>query len=354
MNFFPLESLLSRQRCRQWTPLITQQVHNNHPQKKHPKNIVYFQLRLRHVCQIICFNLPSECPASYYFTLHLTTMCAPFYTSERLDSPHPKWNELDMKKLPNTATTSLVIRIWRVSGTENDDIVITWGVNLSGLVYLGNKLAYVQPTYFKTATLIFYMLGGYFASHTTIRTDLPKPVPFIDSLNLLDTGNDRKLLKRFALEAPNSEIRKSYSLEKLRKLHFLQVTIKKRSVDVDDVVNKINALNSPNENERTNRQESKVRYSPSLLTMNSLNKMLHEKPTKLEKQQMVRTMKMIEVYKYKAKLLSQERDKKSAGIRLLKNKLAFLAEENEDRSKLDEERELFLIHLSFLMQNLRV
>lgn len=295
--------------------------------------VIVFQLRLRHVYQIICFNLPTDSPASYYFTLHSTTMCAPFYTSEHVNSPNPKWRELDVKKLTNTSATSVVIRIWKVCECENDEIVVTWGVNLSGLVYLGNKLAYIQPNYFKTCSLIFYMFGGYFASHTTIRTDLPKPVPFIDNLNLLDTGNDKKLLKRFALETSNNEIRKSYSLDKLRRLHFLQITIKKRCIEVDDIVNKINALNSPDDNgETTNTQQSKVRYSTSLLTMNSLNKMLHEKPTKYEKQEMLKIMKQIEIYKYKSKLLSHERDKKSAGIRLLKNKLSILVDENEDRS----------------------
>ncbi|CAH2240285.1 jg27914 [Pararge aegeria aegeria] len=73
--------MFGRPRCREWTPLTTQ------------------QLRLRSLIQIVGYNIrpPEWCrhQCSYYLTLHHTTMSAPFYTSERICSPHPKWKEID-------------------------------------------------------------------------------------------------------------------------------------------------------------------------------------------------------------------------------------------------------------------
>lgn len=53
----------------------------------------------------------------------------------------------------------------------------------------------------------------------------------------------------------------------------------------------------------------------------------------MEKQEMIKLRKEIEVTKFKIKLLSQEKDKKSAIIRQLKQKYVSVLEENEERSK---------------------
>lgn len=37
--------------------------------------------------------------ASFYYTLHLTTMSAPFYTSEKLENKNPKWAEIEVGDL---------------------------------------------------------------------------------------------------------------------------------------------------------------------------------------------------------------------------------------------------------------
>lgn len=58
-----------------------------------------------------------------------------------------------------------------------------------------------------------------------------------------------------------------------------------------------------------------------------------EKPTKLEKQEMIKVSKQIELSKFKTRLLSQEKDKKSVFIRKLKQQYIALLEENEERSK---------------------
>lgn len=32
----------------------------------------------------------------FYYTLHLTTMCAPLYTSEKICSRNPRWTQIDI------------------------------------------------------------------------------------------------------------------------------------------------------------------------------------------------------------------------------------------------------------------
>lgn len=81
---------------KEWIPLATQ------------------QLRLRNLIKILVFKIEndkndtlgtkvnndihykSKMNNSYYFTLHATTMSAPFYTSEKVKSDSPKWKELEM------------------------------------------------------------------------------------------------------------------------------------------------------------------------------------------------------------------------------------------------------------------
>jgi len=45
--------------------------------------------------------------ASFYYTLHLTTMSAPFYTSEKLESQNPKWAEIAMGDLTRHVNTAV-------------------------------------------------------------------------------------------------------------------------------------------------------------------------------------------------------------------------------------------------------
>jgi hypothetical protein len=45
--------------------------------------------------------------ASFYYTLHLTTMSAPFYTSEKLESQNPKWAEIAMGDLTCNVNTAV-------------------------------------------------------------------------------------------------------------------------------------------------------------------------------------------------------------------------------------------------------
>lgn len=55
---------------------------------------------------------PTKC--SYYYTLHLTTMSAPFYTSEKLESDNPKWAEIEINEV-NGAANGNVYNIMNIS-----------------------------------------------------------------------------------------------------------------------------------------------------------------------------------------------------------------------------------------------
>ncbi|XP_041985809.1 UV radiation resistance-associated gene protein isoform X2 [Aricia agestis] len=160
--------MFGRPRCREWTPLTTQ------------------QLRLRSLIQIVGYNIrPPECehPCSYYITLHHTTMSAPFYTSERILSPHPKWKEIDPEITQRMSSTNVVIRIWchihlphEEENPTQDTIIQTWGVYFSGLRYLGANLALnFNSDCFKSNTLVFQMHGGYFCSYSSLKLDIMPP-----------------------------------------------------------------------------------------------------------------------------------------------------------------------------------
>ncbi|XP_038217016.1 uncharacterized protein LOC119835956 [Zerene cesonia] len=166
--------MFGRPRCREWTPLTTQ------------------QLRLRSLIQIVGYNIrpPEWCThqCSYYLTLHHTTMSAPFYTSERISSPHPKWKEIDSEITQRMSSTNVVIRIWchiiPQSSKEDeekceqiqDTVIQTWGVYFSGLRYIGANLALnFNSDCFKSNTLVFQMHGGYFCSYKSLKLDIIPP-----------------------------------------------------------------------------------------------------------------------------------------------------------------------------------
>ncbi|XP_072382566.1 UV radiation resistance-associated gene protein [Diabrotica undecimpunctata] len=317
MNFPTQEFMFGRQRVRQWVSLITQ------------------QYRLRHVYQIMGLNLGTDDTGSFYYTLHLTTMSAPFYTSEEMNNPNPKWSELNLKEMSNLSASCVVLRIWQHSNDGADKILVTWGVNFSGLCYIGNKISDIQPYFFKNNSVIFYMQGGFYTSHEVIRTDLHKPVPFVN--NLLETTGSKVMYKRLAVKSYSHEIQQSYNIDKLRQLQQLQMQIRNRQTDVQYIKDKINMVNGYNASLEKDVSPSSgsmgnIRYAPQLLTMNSLNKLLYEKPTYVQKQEMAKNTKEIEKIKFKTKLLSQEKAKKTVIIRTLKQNYAAILEKNEERN----------------------
>jgi hypothetical protein len=175
----------------------------------------------------------------------------------------------------------VVLRVWRHSCDAADAIVSTWGVNLSGLVYLGNKIAEIQPAFFTPNTVIFNIRGGFFTSRQVVTEESGKSPPFVDNLNVKAVDGCKQVFRRTAVRAPKAEVRSSYNINKLRKLHSLQVTIRNKRLDVQVVREKIEVKCGLNNSDEANSPESprasspsNVRYAPQLLTMKSVNKML--------------------------------------------------------------------------------
>ncbi|KAL1518099.1 hypothetical protein ABEB36_001774 [Hypothenemus hampei] len=303
-----LEFPMGRQRSRGWVPLITQ------------------QLRLRHIYQIYAYNVTDNRKASFYFTLHNTPLSCPFYTSEVIGGRNLKWNELFLDNSINTNVSSVVIRIWTRYKNE-DKMLLTWGVNFSGLVHLGNRISDLHPKYFKANTVIFVMQGVYFTSHKSIRNDLEKP--FEKRLNLFENvHNEQMLYKKVAVKCSKSEIATSYSLEKLRKLQHLQRQLRDNRVQVREVQNRIKTAT-----EREPKQDfSDSKLGSQLLTMNSLNKMLREVPTQAEKKEIEVVARKIEFSKFRLKLLQEEKDKMSSYLRKIKLQESQLREGNEEKN----------------------
>ncbi|XP_075987673.1 UV-resistance associated gene isoform X2 [Anticarsia gemmatalis] len=188
--------MFGRPRCREWTPLATQ------------------QLRLRSLIQIVGYNIrpPEWCtlPCSFYLTLHHTTMSAPFYTSERICSPHPKWKEIDSETTHRVSSANVVIRIWCHILQSNDDtakiqqdtVIQTWGVYFSGLRYIGANLASnFTSDCFKSNTLVFQMHGGYFCSYKSLKLDVIPPENEIEHGSLSSDSSGRTNLSKITLEA---------------------------------------------------------------------------------------------------------------------------------------------------------
>lgn len=187
--------MINRPRCRDWSPLATQ------------------QLRLRNLIQITGHNIEAEANTSIYFTLHLTLMSAPFFTSEPLESfRNVIWSEINCQSIHKSTSQFVVVRVWQtsrfragdgdsllhpksarrmsstgsilsgrdscrnssepsderrfsnVTDTENDNdkdkVLFVWGVYFSGLVPITKR----SEVKLMDNALVFYIHGGFFTS----------------------------------------------------------------------------------------------------------------------------------------------------------------------------------------------
>lgn len=185
--------MFNRPRCRDWSPLATQ------------------QLRLRNLIQITGHNIVANAKTSIYFTLHLTTMSSPFYTSDHLESfKNVFWPEINCQCIQKSTSKFVCVRVWQHQSHENDEqqlqqinssgtkstsdgdivtatsddsrcekpnrksndkIVFVWGVYLSGLVPITKR----SDIKLRDNSLVFYMHGGFFTSAEYLMTDcIPK------------------------------------------------------------------------------------------------------------------------------------------------------------------------------------
>lgn len=326
MNFSSNEIILEAQRGRQWSPIITQ------------------QLRLRHINQVWCLNLKCERNKlfNFYFTLHLTTMSAPFYTSEKTRGPHPKWQDLVLNNYPTT--TAVVLRIWQheEKNSDGDKMILVWGLHLSGLVYLGNKVIHMQPCLFNHNTVIFCMLGGFFTSVHCIRNDIHQlPDSFKQHMNILDFPKNKTIYKNTTSFHQSNDVRKSYNVDKLRKLHYTEIIIKNKTIEAQQLKEKITKLDVSIQKPEQQMPLMKTKSTSQLLTMDHLNRMLDEKPTPIQQQEMYRLKLEIENAKFKTKLAGQCLEKKWVNLKLLRKSYSDLMESNTEKE-------------SQLMENFRI
>ncbi|XP_052893868.1 UV radiation resistance-associated gene protein isoform X2 [Anopheles moucheti] len=203
--------MFDRPRCRDWSPLSTQ------------------QLRLRSLIRISGHNIivPERAPTrtssadggrskcTVYFTLHQTPHSAPFYTSEKHDlHRNVLWAEIDCPGTIKSSLRSVCVRVWQHNGasdvpgvpmidtgglnsagtkvphesdssveeecdgqhqnpndkpnqltTNNTDrMLFAWGVYFSGLVPLARR----NEKRLQSNTLVFQLHGGYFTSAACI------------------------------------------------------------------------------------------------------------------------------------------------------------------------------------------
>lgn len=175
--------MFNRPRCRDWSPLATQ------------------QLRLRNLIQITGHNIVADPKSAIYFTLHLTSMSAPFFTSEKLDSvKNAIWAEINCQIINKSTSQFVCVRVWqsirhhktedvcrdqrtlshhptsKMTGSHDsamansdarteqkhsaDTVLFMWGVYLSGLIPISKR----SDIKLKKNGLVFYMHGGFFTS----------------------------------------------------------------------------------------------------------------------------------------------------------------------------------------------
>lgn len=285
-------------RWKEWIPLISQ------------------QLRLRNLIQITAYNVSANekftrqsnhsmkskdsLKGSFYYTLHLTTMCAPFYTSEKLESENPKWSEIEVGDLTccvNAAVNGIVIRLWLHREGEQDHVVTVWGVYFSGLVYLGPKPSF-DPSSLKLNTIVFHMRGGYFTAAECIK-DTPQKV------------------RTLAVKVNCSDTQPSYSVSLLLRLHTIQQAIKKQMQAAQNLRDKISAGGFTANESRENAVLRRL-----------LNK---SRPKAPERQELLRVRKQVELFRFRVTTLSQEKSRKQSELQqLLKTKVNLL-EANQEK-----------------------
>lgn len=275
-------------RYKVWLPLATQ------------------QLRFRNLIQIIGYNLNKidKCKVCwFYYTIHRSCMSSPLYTSEPIDNSSPRWESLEVPILHATGhstSSEIILRLWRRTKTVNgyaDITLFTWGISFTGLEYIGTKLPNKLETVLLDNSLLFKIQGGYFA-------------PAFCFIN-------QPQLKRYIhINVNSNEIRDSYSVNKLRSLRSKMQALKQQSDSVQALREKI----ASGESVQT------PKYPQT-----TLNRLLQPKRINKEKKlEIMNIRKELEMAKFRARLLEQERMRKMGQVRALNQTYLDITEENQD------------------------
>lgn len=190
--------MFNRPRCRDWTALVSQ------------------QLRLRNLIQISGHNIECEPNSSIYFTLHLTSMSAPFFTSEKLETPkNAIWPEINCQSIGKSTAHSVCIRVWQRTITTTtardtppqnglkkrslsadssdivDKVLFLWGVYFSGLVPISKR----TDVTLRPNSLVFHIHGGFFTSSACLLPDnVPKQLEHVGVVKTQQEKQQQQLL----------------------------------------------------------------------------------------------------------------------------------------------------------------
>ncbi|XP_066598188.1 UV radiation resistance-associated gene protein isoform X2 [Prorops nasuta] len=274
-------------RYKTWLPLATQ------------------QLRLRSLIQIIGHKLqttPKSC--WFYYTLHRTSMSSPFYTSELNDKVSPKWHSLEVPTVYATGyslTNEVILRLWKRTDTNDtsaDVTVFTWGISFTGLAYIGSKLPNNLENVLREKSIIFHFHGGFF---TPVYCFLTPP--------------DMK--KHLSFSVPASEVKDSYTVNKLTSLRSKMQALKQQTESVQALRIKI-------------ASGEDIQQTPKY-PQSFLNKLFQpRKVNKEKKAEILNVKKELEVARFRTRLLEQERSRKMGELRVLNQLHHSIMDKNQD------------------------
>ncbi|XP_038112363.1 UV radiation resistance-associated gene protein [Culex quinquefasciatus] len=379
--------MFDRPRCRDWSPLSTQ------------------QLRLRSLIQISGHNIVTDHPkCSVYFTLHTTTMSAPFYTSEPQDiHSNIIWPEINCPTMVKSSLRCVCVRVWQhrppeesppaaadpVEGeehTEGDTQLFLWGVYFSGLVPLARR----SEKRLKANTLVFQMHGGFFTSAENIldgdepvrpssaSSSVKTPTSFANSIEgkklglfshktdlLCDNSDSSSPLSWYGpssggkarpavsptpteaetnlkirylfMEFLRAEIRPSYDVQRLLAVQERQRRIKYESESAKELTDRICMKSAYCLNLDLFTDKQLVYHASTSANQNrggmgrQLSRLLYQereplKPEILLKAQELR--RQIELARFRSRILLQEKERIRGSIRQLQHKLHTIIDHN--------------------------
>uniref|UniRef100_A0A1Q3F5M8 UV radiation resistance-associated gene protein n=1 Tax=Culex tarsalis TaxID=7177 RepID=A0A1Q3F5M8_CULTA len=372
--------MFDRPRCRDWSPLSTQ------------------QLRLRSLIQISGHNIVTDHPkCSVYFTLHTTTMSAPFYTSERQDiHSNIIWPEINCPTMVKSSLRCVCVRVWQSVGNsvegdaapedhpEGDAQLFLWGVYFAGLVPLTRR----SEKRLKANTLVFQMHGGFFTSAEHIldgeeplrpsSLSVKTPTSFANSIEgkklgllsdktdlLCDNSDSSSPLSWYGpggsgkarpaisptpteaetnlkirylfMEFLRSEIRPSYDVQRLLAVQERQRRIKYESESAKELTDRICMKSAYCLNLDLFTDKQLVYHASTSAGQNrggmgrQLSRLLYQereplKPEILLKAQELR--RQIELARFRSRILLQEKERIRGSIRQLQHKLHTIIDHN--------------------------
>lgn len=172
--------------------------------------------------QLIGVNLNAPESSELFFTLHVTPLSAPFFTSEKVPKKAgqrvQQWKEIEPEHAYYSgikfSAKGCTVRIWskaNVSGgdvgdRDNCEALLTWGVYFEGLYRLGSQNDWSSDM-FENNAILFRTPFGVFTSESCIK---PRPTT---------------LTRYLVISKSLGECRLSYKCKLLASLHRKQRAI---------------------------------------------------------------------------------------------------------------------------------